>query len=171
MNIKPHRATVVLPAGYLLYRQSHAPISLTKLSKARPPFVWFAFEPGYGRNYGGHQHMFVCKKELRLLNISQTHIRRALSVLLDIPFSILNCNEQYSGGAGNMAFHEAIKPFLKGMRLDGTYIHDDMVDSECEGPSEVVLLRERIVPSLKSLSRHKTRPPKKHTRGTPRPQY
>lgn len=149
MRINDTRAIVVLPRGYRLYKQSHTPTTLTSLSKAPHPFVWFAFEAGYGKNYGRHQLVFECKRKIRLLNVGHTYIRKAMSVLLDIPFSKLNCNEQYSGGSGNKAFHEAIKPFLRGMRFDGTIIHDSSVDNECEGANEVVLLRERVVPSLR----------------------
>jgi hypothetical protein len=123
---------VALSRGTLLYKRTFK--ALTALPTAG--FSWFALTLGYGSDdtYGPVISTWRVQRQLRLLNISRTEDRVALASYGDV-----SCNSQYSGGAGNEAFHRRILPLLAEHNLDGTFISESDADEECSGATEVVL--------------------------------
>ena len=107
---------------------------------------WFANEKGYGSadTYGPIISTWVLGKSLRLLDISTSDARKLIAGLLDIPVHTIDCDEQYSGGAGNRQVHDRFKPLLQRMKLQGTIIREDDADSDCEGADEVVLFASQL---------------------------
>jgi hypothetical protein len=139
-----HDRIVVLKRGKVMYRRSTHPETIASLVR-RDRFVWLAFEPAYGVNsYGPRLTTWTVQKPLRLLNIGSMDVRRAISVLYDIPIATLVCDEQYSGGEPNMRFHKTIAPILRSLRVHGTFISDTSSNADCEGPSEVVLFPNQM---------------------------
>ena len=107
---------------------------------------WFANEKGYGSadTYGPIISTWVLGKSLRLLDISTSDARKLIAGLLDIPVHTIDCDEQYSGGAGNRQVHDRFKPLLIRLKLQGTIIREDDADSDCEGADEVVLFASQL---------------------------
>ena len=107
---------------------------------------WFANEKGYGSadTYGPIISTWVLGKSLRLLDISTSDTRKLIAGLLDIPVHTIDCDEQYSGGAGNRQVHDRFKPLLIRLKLQGTIIREDDADSDCEGADEVVLFASQL---------------------------
>ena len=107
---------------------------------------WFANEKGYGSadTYGPIISTWVLGKSLRLLDISTSDTRKLIAELLDIPVQTIDCDEQYSGGAGNRQVHDRFKPLLIRLKLQGTIIREDDADSDCEGADEVVLFASQL---------------------------
>lgn len=123
---------VALNRGTLLYKRTFKALNA-------PPttgFSWFALVLGYGSDdtYGPVLSTWRVHRQLRLLNISRMEDRVALAEFGDV-----SCNSQYSGGAGNEAFHRRIAPFLAAHNLDGTFVSEQDADEECAGATEVVL--------------------------------
>lgn len=135
---------VELSPGQVVYRRSKSPDSLGAMKK-RGRFVWFALTRDYGVNsYGAILASYTVRKPILLLNIGTVEMRRAISTVYGIPFANLSCNEQYSGGGANAQFHNAIKPVLKSLKVHGTFISDDSSNTNCEGPTEIVLFANQL---------------------------
>jgi len=132
-------SVIVLKQGQYLYRRSWTPVTKNKLAEHR--YQWFALTPGYGSDdtYGPIVSTWTNVKPLVLLNISNSHTRRALAYKLGIEQYVLSCDYQYSGGRTNKESHEHISQYLRKAKLHGTYISEDIADDDCEGATEVVL--------------------------------
>jgi len=142
--------TVYFKKDNYLYRRSHNKQSLTDLRKHA--ITWFAMQPGYGSDstYGPIVTSWRVEERVSLLDISKKSYRvNGLNSYLkdaNIPFSLddLSCDYQYSGGDRNKRFHKIIEPLLAEWGLDGTYIHEDDSDEDCEGASEVVIRKSSL---------------------------
>lgn len=132
---------VLLQRDTYLYKRSFRKISRRALREAEKQWHWFALTPGYGSDetYGPIVSTWRIKVDMRLLDISTSQKRRVLTRLYAISHEDLQCDQQYSGGSGNLDAHNALEPIVVDGALDGTYISDDVADDECSGPSEVVL--------------------------------
>jgi hypothetical protein len=109
-------------------------------------------QPGYGSDwtYGPIVTSWHVEERVSLLDISKKSYRvsglKSYLKEANIPFDLdeLSCDNQYSGGNGNKRFHKIIEPLLKEWGLDGTYIHEDDADEDCEGASEVVIMKSSL---------------------------
>jgi hypothetical protein len=123
----------------LLYRQAHTRLEATKKQMHRDNFVWFATVPNYGQYYGDIHRRYKPTRPLRLLDISTMEMREVIADELQIPISMIDPNDQYSGDQGNLDAHHVLEPILLKYSLDGTIIEDCRTDDLCAGPTEVVL--------------------------------
>lgn len=131
-------------SGRYLYKRSFKKLTKKALVDGTRYFNWFALEPGYGtdKTYGPIVSTWAIRDHpLRLLNLSTMKHRRRIAHLLNINIKGIEPNEQYSGGAGNHRVHQILLPLLRTYGLDGTYINDSEADEDCEGPTEVVLIK------------------------------
>ena len=147
----PEYDAIILRKGSFVYKRSFTSLSRHKLVSSKYEWHWFAITPDYGSDdtYGPIVSTWRLNEDLAVLDISTMKVRRLLAHILDIPVTNIDCDEQYSGGRGNMKVHAALLPIVENEDLDGTIILDDVSDEDCEGPSELVL---RTV-SLEKLSK------------------
>ena len=129
-----------------IYCRSFEKMSRSALLRSKERFHWFAMIPGYGSDdtYGPIVTTWKLTRTLKLLNISTMAQRQKLIKMYDIPDNVLDPDEQYSGGQGNTIAHTALKPILYTLGLDGTYISENEADEECQGASEIVLIKSAL---------------------------
>lgn len=143
---------VRLPASFRLYQQSETPRALGD------GWAWLALWPCYGESYGAFLREYAPTRDLLLLNLGDTALRRLLAACWAADYAAeLSADAQYAGGAANLRLHERLRPLLERLQLDGTIIvtADDSdaaaapllgalpaswaADDESKGATEVVL--------------------------------
>lgn len=145
IDLSNEDSSIIYDKSYI-YCRSFKKLSRSVLFKRNTGFYWFAMTPGYGSDdtYGPIVTTWKLTRPLQLLNISTMRYRERLIKQYNIPDSILDPDEQYSGGKGNIVAHRALEPILNSNGLDGTYISESEADEDCQGASEIVLTRKAL---------------------------
>jgi hypothetical protein len=127
-----------------IYKQFYKYVPVNEMTGLQ----WFALAPAYGKEYGEIQRVYEFKNGARLLDIGDGRVREMIEKTIDDlggDVSILDPNEQYSGGHGNKRYHELVKKYF-GDEYDGTIIDENNLKSgdkytaeDLEGPTEVVI--------------------------------
>lgn len=124
----------------VLYRQTHFGVrnAVTHLND----ITWFSPIANYGDSYGPIVSTYTPKRALKVLNLGSMKTRKHLVSLFPRLSTLLDPDEQYSGGKANTRIHKLLQKYF-GNQCDGTIIIDnDLKDEDrdmLEGPSEIVL--------------------------------
>ena len=141
-------AIVVLEAGEHIYSRSNNPTDYTEASRSPR---WFAFEEGYGSadTYGPHVYRHTLKRNLRLLDVAKTKVRKEVGEYADAMLErTWGCKGQTGeevlnnawGEGCNTPAAELVCAVCSALGYDG-WIAKDWDDPDMEGPEEIMLCR------------------------------
>lgn len=141
---------MILDKGSLISTRKDDPMFL-KPCKMRE-LEWFR-PPGFEDNdetssYGQFQGFYEISKNLKLLNLGSSHIRKLVLKHTCIRPWQFDPDEQYSSHESNIDVHKAIVESCyfddyHGTIISHTLTDEDLVDELC-GPEEVVLFVNRV---------------------------